>query len=665
MPPSQPADSLTARGPARGSPLVDAAMCVLVASMVVFLSWRSERDFDIFWHLRNGDVIAAAGGIPPHDVFSFTVPNAKFEAPDWLSDVLLARVFRFGGWPALQVWKLACLGAAVLMLRRAAAVKGADPSIAWACVALGLVGGEFRFLLRPLMFQFVFVAATVLNLESWRRDRRWWRLAILPVAGAAWINLHSSYVLAVLVPLCFLGADVAEWIVGSSAENTARTSPPKRTTIGLACAIGLTALAFGLNPGGFTQLVYLNRWTSQEVMGSVINENLPTDLAALASGGVGVSVAMVLASFLLARRRAEWVDLALLVLFAALGLKYRRFVALWCLALSPAVARNLTVSLAQRMRGDGVRVVGALGLVAVASFSFLGRLSSPTSLLTADPTPDRHPVGAVDWLTNHRVTGNVFNNFSFGGYILWRGYPDLKVFIDGRGMVYDQFMTKYHQVVTDERVLLEADDQFRFDAVVFARNSDFVLETLAASNRFGLVYWDDTSTVWLRRSPQFVPLLERYGYSSSFKPWRLDEMLALPASESTRRDATRSIEESPQAVMAWVFAAERAAREAGLSEAIRLADRGLAFHPDDPVALNEKGSLLSRAGDAKGARDVFARVVELDPGLAKAWLQLGQQHYRLGDLDAADAAWSRAARLAPDDGEARGKLAQLRSSRPR
>ncbi len=640
-------------------------MCVLVASVVLFLSWRSERDFDIFWHLRNGDVIADAGAIPPHDVFSFTVPHARFEAPDWLSDVLLARLYRFGGWTALQVWKLACLGATVLMLRRAAAVKGADPSIAWACVALGLIGAEFRFLLRPLMFQFVFVAATVLNLESWRRDRRWWRLIVLPVAGAAWINLHSSYVLAVLVPLCFLGADVVEWIAGPPAESTAQTSPPKRTTLGLACAIGLTALAFGLNPGGFTQLVYLNRWTSQEVMGSVINENLPTDLAALASGGVGVSVAVVLASFLLARRRAEWVDLALLVVFAALGLKYRRFVALWCLTLSPAVARNLTQSLGQRLRADGVRVVGAAGLVAVASFAFLGRLSSSTSLLTAVPTPDRHPMGAVDWLTSHRVTGNVFNNFSFGGYILWRGYPDLRVFIDGRGMVYDQFMTKYHQVVTDERVLLETDDQFRFDAVVFARNSDFVLETLAASSRFGLVYWDDLSTVWLRRSPRFAPLLDRYAYSPEFKPWRLDDMLTGPPSDWSRRDAARSVEESPQAVLAWVFAAERAAREGGLAEAVRVAERGLVFHPDDPVVLSEKGSLLSRAGDAKGARDVFVRVVELAPGLAKAWLQLGQQHYRLGDLDAADAAWSRAARLAPGDLEARGKLAQLRNSRQR
>jgi hypothetical protein len=42
------------------------------------------------------------------------------------------------------------------------------------------------------------------------------------------------------------------------------------------------------------------------------------------------------------------------------------------------------------------------------------------------------PKGAADFLIAHRITGPLFNSYEYGGYLMWRLWPQQKVFIDGR-----------------------------------------------------------------------------------------------------------------------------------------------------------------------------------------------------------------------------------------
>jgi hypothetical protein len=44
------------------------------------------------------------------------------------------------------------------------------------------------------------------------------------------------------------------------------------------------------------------------------------------------------------------------------------------------------------------------------------------------------PAGAADYLLEHHVTAPVFNTYEQGGYLIWRLWPQERVFIDGRGL---------------------------------------------------------------------------------------------------------------------------------------------------------------------------------------------------------------------------------------
>ena len=47
-------------------------------------------------------------------------------------------------------------------------------------------------------------------------------------------------------------------------------------------------------------------------------------------------------------------------------------------------------------------------------------------------------MGAVDYLKKNPLPGPMYNNYGFGGYLVWSRGPEQKVFIDGRGDVYER-----------------------------------------------------------------------------------------------------------------------------------------------------------------------------------------------------------------------------------
>jgi hypothetical protein len=60
------------------------------------------------------------------------------------------------------------------------------------------------------------------------------------------------------------------------------------------------------------------------------------------------------------------------------------------------------------------------------------------------------PSAAVDFLEAQASAARVFNDDALGGYLLWRGYPRRRVFIDGRLQVYPPEVYAEYQAVLDD-----------------------------------------------------------------------------------------------------------------------------------------------------------------------------------------------------------------------
>ena len=57
---------------------------------------------------------------------------------------------------------------------------------------------------------------------------------------------------------------------------------------------------------------------------------------------------------------------------------------------------------------------------------------------------DAYPVAAADLIVEQDLQGPLYNELSFGGYLIHRLYPERKIFIDGRNELYGkEFYTRY------------------------------------------------------------------------------------------------------------------------------------------------------------------------------------------------------------------------------
>ena len=119
------------------------------------------------------------------------------------------------------------------------------------------------------------------------------------------------------------------------------------------------------------------------------------------------------------------------------------------------------------------------------------------------PTPvnvynsDIFPVEAVSWLEANPQSGNVFNHFTWGGYLLYRLYPAQKVFIDGQTDFYGEALTREYVTVTTlnpgwEDIL----NKYKVEWALIPTKS--ALSQALVEKNWEILYEDPTATIYQR-----------------------------------------------------------------------------------------------------------------------------------------------------------------------
>jgi hypothetical protein len=400
------------------------------------------HDGDPFWQIATGRWILAHRAVPSHDVFSFSLPGAVWTTPEWLAEIVFARLYDAFGWGALIVATALSIAAAVAMLLRLL-LRDLPPAPAMIAAILAW-GTALNFAVaRPHILALPILVLWVAGLVAARREERapalW--LAFLMLL---WANLHGSFVLG-------LGLSA---LMGGEAALLA----PDRQALRLALRrwglfILLATGAAAINPFGLHGLLLPFELESMHYAYAVLDEwrspNFqqfqPIELwlmvllfAALSQGWrlpptrIGI-VLLLLHMALQHGRHAQLVGFAAPLLLApALGPQ------LW------ARQQTRPVSALDRHVAELARPAGPAGwavtLALLAAITLAGFRSMP-------PAPGAPiPEAALAAAEAEGLAGRpVLNDYGFGGYLIFRG---VKTFIDGRYFYGDQFIRRYVEAMT-------------------------------------------------------------------------------------------------------------------------------------------------------------------------------------------------------------------------
>jgi hypothetical protein len=106
------------------------------------------------------------------------------------------------------------------------------------------------------------------------------------------------------------------------------------------------------------------------------------------------------------------------------------------------------------------------------------------------------PVEAVDWVSEQPEMGPVFNYFPWGGYLLYRGWPQQQVFIDGQTDFYGESLTRqYEMVITLGKGWKEILEKYHIRWVIMPADAQLV-KALEGLPGWKLRYRDEISAIY-------------------------------------------------------------------------------------------------------------------------------------------------------------------------
>jgi hypothetical protein len=412
---------------------------VIILALGLFtMAARSVTDPDVWWHLRTGQLIIETHSTFHTDPYSFTRFGQPWVDHEWLSQVVMFGLYWLAGWGGLIVAFGAVIATAFMVVFLRCPGR---PYVAGITTLLGAFASAPSWGVRPQMFTLLLAGVLLLILErSYERPKLlWW----MPALILLWVNLHAGYALGIGLMALFLVGDGLDVAFGFKDVSALRFRS-------LTLVIVLCIAVVPVNPYGAALYGYPLETLRSRAMQSYIGEWFSPNFH---QHRYLPALAMILASIALpalSPRRPRPREFLLLSVTTFAAFRSVRHIPIYALVVIPILTSMLLARLHER--GVGVRLarkqpamtpVKALVNVALLAGFLVFTIARVRYLTLEQPSAEAKelPEAAVSFIASHRPPAPILNHYNWGGYFIWRLYPEYRVYIDGRADLYgDAFM---------------------------------------------------------------------------------------------------------------------------------------------------------------------------------------------------------------------------------
>ncbi|MBI3443133.1 hypothetical protein HY008_00505, partial [Candidatus Woesebacteria bacterium] len=410
-------------------------------------------DPDFGWHLASGQLILSEG-FSKTDRFSYTMPSFPEVRHDWLSEVIIAKLYGLVGYIGLSFLFSALAFFSFLVVIKKGFFndyKVLVPLTLAASVILPYIG------IRTQVVTLFFFAVLISILFNQAKN-----LFILVPIFTLWANLHGGFSsgLAVLYLVLVL-----------------RMLRERKINTRYVAVLAFSTLATFLNPYG----IILWREVRDTVLGSPLRWTISEWAPSIFVFSFPLVLLFSLSSIFIwrARKRIKFEKLVLYILFLLEGIVSRRHVPLWAIVSLPLTIETLGFFRKELPGKSGaiIRFKKAVKISLFASlvlFIFQSTISLKDAILLNENV--FYPKNAVLLLKNNLPQGQIFSEYGWGGYLIWK-LPEKRVFIDGRMAVWkwkggiseetDNAFEDYFKILSNDLNFEDISEKYTIDTVLW------------------------------------------------------------------------------------------------------------------------------------------------------------------------------------------------------
>jgi hypothetical protein len=518
--------------------LTDVAFIMPIVFLFVRLDGAKHLlcDGDTGWHVRTGEWILANGRVPNTDMFSFTKAGEPWFAWEWLWDVIFAWLHRQGGMAAVILASVLVISVTTALLYRLVRRKCGNAVIAIAVTIVAAAGSSMHWVARPHLFTLLFAVLFYSILER-ARDGRTRLLALLPLLTVAWTNLHGGFFVGIVIVGTYAAGEIAGWLFEFQPER--RQMALARGKPYLLTALGCLAASLA-NPYFYHLHVYIYKFLNDSYAFKYIDEyqslSFRHPLALYFEPMVLLGMAMALWS--LYQKRFTYAFL--LLGWAHLGLISIRNIPIYMVTAAPIIAltlqewllwarhsaaaawirkaaasaENLGAEVAETDRIGRIHLASAAALVLLAGLFYA---PSPSFKFRAEYDPKKYPDKALAVLRGPESARSIFTDDEWGDYLIYRLYPNTKVFVDGRADFYgSKFNERYIDVMKVKYDWEQNLSRYGVDTILLPTDTALA-GALKESRRWRCIYDDGIAVVFrhARRAPESMQVSAVHGNSGT------------------------------------------------------------------------------------------------------------------------------------------------------
>jgi len=471
-----------------------AVFAAVFAACLVIGQRMMNADGDLGRHLVVGEYILRQQQIPLVDYFSHSLAGAPFTPHEWLAEVLFALAFRVKGFAGV-VWLAAFILAAAYSLFSRVLLQLSQKF--WLVIGMTVAAmgaGSLHFLTRPHIFSYLLF---VILLVLLRIDKRPVIVRGLMIAVfIVWANTHGGF----LYGLLYLGGRfVPAFITG---VRRGKNSAWKFELIDLGLAVSGTLV----NPAGWKVYQTAFGFLSSSYLVQHTQEYLPIGLDSL-YGWLFLSLnVIVLLVFAMKTRQAQLLDYLQAITWSGMGWLSARHIPIAVMVLLSTIAgllsRNDPAAMIERdslenQQDRKVRQPAAIYItdkILIVLAIIAGYFYTIRANYSFDPAA--FPVQAAQAIREKLPAGNMFNEFTWGGYLLFELRPEQKVFIDGQTDFYGEGVAKDYVTIRQAedgwQMLME---KYAVDWVILPPEAPLVGILQGDSKNWRTVYQDEVAVV--------------------------------------------------------------------------------------------------------------------------------------------------------------------------
>lgn len=508
---------------------------VFVCFFLTALSFGNKllADADTAWHIRTGDYIISRLEVPRTDIFSYRKYGEPWIAHEWLSDVIFSLLHRFAGLNGIVVFSALIIAVTFFLLFKMLETYRFNILVIALVTLLSGVTASLHWLARPHLFSTCLALLWYFLLESHQRSPRRTSLFLFPVLMSLWVNLHGGYLLGFVLLGLYWAGNIMTYLAA-----VGRGQQPGQNPIGsLAVIAVLSFLATFLNPYGYQAVLF-----PFEILGSTAQmENISEwhSPSFHKFSYYEVYLILLVVTFLASSKKATLIEVGITLFSIHISLFAQRYVPIFAILMAPVLGQRLddlyrTVvncpSSFSVIRGLQKRALESIKNVEFLNNHF-NRHIHPfmlslvmlilvlngggvfgTTFLDYKFHGENYPIRAVEFLRQNSLSGNMYNSYVFGGYLIYSFFPDprYRVFVDGRAFVGgDDYLTESLKVSFLTPEWRETLEKNKVNWIIEGSRSAFSV-FLSAHHDWKLVYSDEVASIFVKNVPQNRPIMDRY-----------------------------------------------------------------------------------------------------------------------------------------------------------